>query len=716
MSFLSGYVDALWVDGWYLACTEKTGEGRYDEVTRNETANWQLLDGDGNVLADGLRWWPKDDDWPIQPRPFEGFEDGADVAVIRIGQKYGLIHRDGRIVAGAKYDSIFGFLPGDATTPAELDGRWGAIDAAGNEVVPFIYDVSFARFEDGVTVAERDGKDYLLREDGTELLEADCGSIWLDAGASYGMARRGGSVLLFDRRGGVLFEKELGANGWIYTYADAEPPLAYNDSENRWGYLNLDGTVALGGDLEDASPFWKGSDTALVEVDGKWGMVRRDGSFAVAPEYDELTGFSEGLCAARRDGLWGLLDEAGNVAIPFQYDSVGGFLNGYADARPAGDEANSGENLRLTGSVERHGLIDLDGNWAIEPMDCWHIDVGADGVAVASGTGEGTRYFAPGAHGFEPVAAIDTDWYNMNGYLPNEDGGKLAALEQAPTLSGRLSDDRLPHLDGAYALYPVYAAFAQAVYPKDTTCYMGWNSYRNDGNPTLARTGVEAAWQRLSDGDADVIFVPAPDADDPIWAMLAGRGQRAEFTPLCREALVFAVNADNPVSNISMEQLEGVYAGKITDWKQLGAERLGGIVAYRGLDDGFGGTEAALEALCGFEDLAPAPLGVTGYNDWDGEAVVRDANYRNLPNALGCAMPSACAELVEAGEIRLLSVDGIAPTDDNIANGSYPWAQTYYAVRLSDNENPNVLALLEWIASAQGRELIQKAGFVPFEK
>ena len=56
-------------------------------------------------------------------------------------------------------------------------------------------------------------------------------------------------------------------------------------------------------------------------------------------------------------------------------------------------------------------------------------------------------------------------------------------------------------------------------------------------------------------------------------------------------------------------------------------------------------------------------------------------------------------------------MDGVFPTDENIVNGSYPFVETIYAVRLKGNDNPNVLALLEWIQSAQGAELIEKTGY-----
>ena len=95
-SFLADYVDAVRVGDWFLACVEATApEERFQSATRNTTAPWVLLDERGDVLAEDLYWRPKDDPWPLQERPFEGFEAGVDVAVLRVDQRYGLIDRAG---------------------------------------------------------------------------------------------------------------------------------------------------------------------------------------------------------------------------------------------------------------------------------------------------------------------------------------------------------------------------------------------------------------------------------------------------------------------------------------------------------------------------------------------------------------------------------------------------------------------------------------------
>ena len=75
------------------------------------------------------------------------------------------------------------------------------------------------------------------------------------------------------------------------------------------------------------------------------------------------------------------------------------------------------------------------------------------------------------------------------------------------------------------------------------------------------------------------------------------------------------------------------------------------------------------------------------------------------------ALLSRCAGLTAGGAVKLLGVDGVAPTDESIADGAYPFAETLFAVTRADNDNPNVRLLLDWLQSDQGRRLAVKTGF-----
>ena len=99
-------------------------------------------------------------------------------------------------------------------------------------------------------------------------------------------------------------------------------------------------------------------------------------------------------------------------------------------------------------------------------------------------------------------------------------------------------------MDGSTALYPIYAAFAQAVYPLKADEYY-WNYV------AVSKTGE--AYEALLAGEADVIFVPAPSKAHQ--AKADEKGVKFKLTPIGKEAFVFFVNVHNPVDNLTVGDL-----------------------------------------------------------------------------------------------------------------------------------------------------------------
>ena len=73
--------------------------------------------------------------------------------------------------------------------------------------------------------------------------------------------------------------------------------------------------------------------------------------------------------------------------------------------------------------------------------------------------------------------------------------------------------------------------------------------------------------------------------------------------------------------------------------------------------------------------------------------------------------------MIAVNQIRLLSIDGIYPSRENIINGTYPHSGYFYAVtvRASNEANPYIGAFIDWILSEQGKYLIEKTGYIPLD-
>ena len=155
-----------------------------------------------------------------------------------------------------------------------------------------------------------------------------------------------------------------------------------------------------------------------------------------------------------------------------------------------------------------------------------------------------------------------------------------------------------------------------------------------------------------------------------------------------------------------MQQIKDIYAGKITNWSELG----GGndeIRAFQRPEDS--GSQTALQRLMGDTPIMEAPSEdvATGM----GGIIHEVSQYKNYKNAIGYTFRYYSNEMVRNEEIKLLAIDGVEPTKNTIRTNSYPITSQFYIVTRGEAEG-NVQALIDWVLSEQGQELIEQAGYV----
>ena len=99
-----------------------------------------------------------------------------------------------------------------------------------------------------------------------------------------------------------------------------------------------------------------------------------------------------------------------------------------------------------------------------------------------------------------------------------------------------------------------------------------------------------------------------------------------------------------------------------------------------------------------------------------GSLVDQVASYDNAANALGYTMYYYITNMYSAPTIRVLSVDGVAPSTETIATGAYPLCTTYCAVLRKDTppDHP-ARRLVAWLLSAEGQWVAVDAGYAPLE-
>lgn len=97
-----------------------------------------------------------------------------------------------------------------------------------------------------------------------------------------------------------------------------------------------------------------------------------------------------------------------------------------------------------------------------------------------------------------------------------------------------------------------------------------------------------------------------------------------------------------------------------------------------------------------------------------GGLVRRVANYQNVTNALGYSFRYYASQMDNNERLRLLAINGVAPTVETIRNGSYPFTVDVYMVT-TDKSSANTQALIDWFLSPQGQKLVEDVGYVTRE-
>ena len=206
-------------------------------------------------------------------------------------------------------------------------------------------------------------------------------------------------------------------------------------------------------------------------------------------------------------------------------------------------------------------------------------------------------------------------------------------------------------------------------------------------NPTGSGSGIEA----VKNGSCDIGLSSRALKDEEKAAGLTE-------TTVALDGIAIIVNAENPVTDLSIDQIAQIYTGAVTDWADMGGTA--GTIAVIGRDAA-SGTRSAFEEILGIEDKCAYLNEYSTTGDVIG-------NVASNPNAIGYASLSAVNETVTA-----VAVDGVAPSEATVADGSFPIQRPFVIVTVEGTElSAEAKAFLDYAMSAEVAEIIAAAGAV----
>ena len=322
-------------------------------------------------------------------------------------------------------------------------------------------------------------------------------------------------------------------------------------------------------------------------------------------------------------------------------------------------------------------------------------------------------------HGFDYMHGYSTT--DFTGYHVY-DGEKLVTLDHQADFIIENEED-MPVFDGAEACYPVYTALAKAVYKDIDKIEAGyrdmaeeyWNNrgtskdydmldiYLHNGKVVTFSNTVEA-YSRLTDGIVDLVIAARPSANQKVEA--AEKLEQIVTQPIGKEAFIFFVEEDNPVDNLTSEQIRSIYHGDITNWNQLGGKNQK-IIAFQRPEDS--GSQVMMKWFMG--DVTLQEPKKFEYIGGMGDVISKVAEYNNEKGAIGYTFRYFLTGLNQETHVKILSVDGIAPTPENIKNGTYPATVSLVCAYLASNQKETVRQMLDFMLSDDGQYIIEQTGY-----
>lgn len=225
--------------------------------------------------------------------------------------------------------------------------------------------------------------------------------------------------------------------------------------------------------------------------------------------------------------------------------------------------------------------------------------------------------------------------------------------------------------------------------------------------PIIHHSKTHEAYLNLIDRKVDLIFVTYPSFDELKYAQ--DFQVELEIVPIVSEAFIFMTHKDNPINSLTLSEIQDIYQGQITNWKDVGGDDVE-IIAYQRPENSGSQTGFYDLVMKGLDVMEPPIEWVQGSM---GDIIDAVATYQNKPDAIGYSYYYFVSDMWKNDQVKLLQVNGVTPNNETIASGEYPIKTYYYAVfRKDEKKNSDVRRIIDWLLSDSGQQLAENFGYV----
>lgn len=265
---------------------------------------------------------------------------------------------------------------------------------------------------------------------------------------------------------------------------------------------------------------------------------------------------------------------------------------------------------------------------------------------------------------------------------------------EGETSCPKLTYEEYPEVDGSLACVPLMESLIMKV----TGCT------QMEASDSLEHfSNTNPSYGRLKEGEADLIlsYEASVETKETLNNL-----EGLDLAPVGRDALVFIVNAGNPVDNLSKEQIHDIYTGKITNWSEVGGEDLP-IQAFQRRENSGSQTLMRL-LLMGDEEMSEEKSVVISGMEGLISAILE---YDNSANAIGFSVYYYASVMNGHDNLKFLKVDGVEPTNETIRSGEYTLSNPFYC-GVSSASSKEAVAIRDWLISPSGQDFVEECGYV----
>lgn len=294
-------------------------------------------------------------------------------------------------------------------------------------------------------------------------------------------------------------------------------------------------------------------------------------------------------------------------------------------------------------------------------------------------------------------------WHAFAALPASQDGQPVLRIQGSNTIGAHL----LPELVKGLLLEQGYKAIlAEPGQAQNETRVRARDAQGHDVVVTVAAHGSSTGFAALKDGSAEIAAASRPIKDAEAVALSASGNLRSATAEqvIGIDGLAIVVHPDNPLRELTTDQLAQVFAGEVTTWEELGGR--GGAIHLYARDDNSGTFDTFKELVLASHGK---PLAASAQRFESSDAL--SAQVAADPQGIGfvglASVLKARALAIADGESRAM-----LPTPGGIATEDYPLARRLYLYIKPNERNPWALALVQFAQGDRGQALVSGSGFV----